>query len=308
MMIRNLFKKRKRNDGGKKRPGSNGAKRLKCQKEAETAQLIEGYLMGGQVPWSPGYHEHKWQVISSTLADSATCRSFSTESLPDGYGRGLDERAVEYPWMFPLILEGSGPILDGGSVLNFEPIVRHPLVDPARLTIAGLAIENQCFYPEGVSYQLCDLRNLPFRDNWFEVTLSVSTLEHIGMNNEIYGHEDETAVESVKAAGGYLEAVEELVRVTRSDGTIAITVPVGKYEDHGFFHQFDRGMIDSLIGALGAFGPVSERYFRYRPDGWTAASWQDCEDSFSHNPQTGKGVGDDGAAHCRAVGCFLAKK
>lgn len=304
MMIRNLFKKRGKGGTAGKRRGPKGAKR---SKEAKSAQLIEGYLEGGRVPWSQGYREYKWQVISSTLADPAVCRDFASEPLPDRYGKGLDERVVEYPWMFPLLLEGTGPILDGGSVLNFEPIVKHPLVDPARLTIAGLAIEKQCFYPEGASYQLCDLRDLPFRDDWFEVTLCISTLEHIGMNNEIYGHEDETGARSGTAEGGYLEAVKELVRVTRPDGTIAITVPVGKYEDHGFFHQFDRAMIDSLVSAMGNFGPVSERYFRYRPEGWTAATWSECEDSYSHNPQTGTGAGEDGAAHCRAVGCFLAK-
>ena len=244
MMIRNLFKKRGKGGDGQKRRGLKGAK---ASKEARSGQLIERYLEGGRVPWSPGYREYKWQIISAMLADSAACRAFATEPLAAGYGQGLDERVVEYPWVFPLLLEGSGPVLDGGSVLNFEPIVKHPLVDPSRLTIAGLAIEKQCFYPEGASYQLCDLRNLPFRDDWFELTLCVSTLEHIGMNNEIYGHEDETAARSGTSEGGYLEAVKELVRVTRPDGTIAITVPVGKYEEHGFFQQFDRAMIDSLV-------------------------------------------------------------
>jgi len=301
-MIRNLFKNR-----GKAVNKRRGPKAAKASKTAKVEELVARYLEGGKVPWSPGYREYRWQVISATLADPAVCRAFASEPLPTGYGLGIDERVVEYPWVFPLLLDGSGPILDGGSVLNFEPIVKHALVDPSRLTIAGLAVEKQCYYPEGASYQLCDLRNLPFRDDWFEVSLCISTLEHIGMNNEIYGHEDETATRTGTAKGGYLEAVKELVRVTRPDGTVAITVPVGKYENHGFFQQFDRSMIDSLLSALSEFGNVSERYFRYRSEGWIAADWSDCEDSYSHNPQTGNGAGDDSAAHCRAVGCFLAK-
>ncbi len=300
-----MFKKRGKGKKGGARPKRRGPKSGERSKEARSAQLVESYLEGGRIPWSPGYHEYKWQLISSTLEDPHVCRAFSSEPLAAGYGVGIDERVVEYPWAFPHLFGSEGPILDAGSVMNFEPIVKHPLVDPSRLTIAGLAIEKECHYSEGVSYQICDLRNLPFRNDWFEVTLCISTLEHIGMNNEIYGHEDETAAGAVQ--GGYLEAVKELVRVTRPDGTIAITVPVGKYEDHGFFHQFDRAMIDSLVAVLRGFGSVSERYFRYRTEGWKAASWSECEDSYSHNPQTGAGVGEDGAAHCRAVGCFLAK-
>jgi hypothetical protein len=300
-MIKHLF--------WRKKPSPKRPPREKPSAEAKAERLIAKYLEGGRAPWSPGYHEFKWQEIGKIFADAAVCRAFAAGRIPDGYGIGLDERVVEYPWIFPLLLDSKGPVLDGGSILNFEPLIRNPLVDATRLTIAGLAVEKKCFYPDGVSYQLCDLRDLPFRDGWFETTLCISTLEHIGMNNEIYGHADETAVAAApsQAGGGHLDAVAELVRVTSPGGTIAISVPVGRYESHGFFHQFDRAMIDALIGALSGFGAVEERYFRYRTDGWKAAEWSECEDSFSHNPRTGIGQGDDGAAHCRAVGCFLVK-
>lgn len=283
---------------------------------AKAERLINRYLEGGRVPWSPGYREYKMKVIGETLADESLSRAISAGKVPQGHGAGIDERVVEYPWAFAHLLDSRGPVLDAGSVLNFEAIIKSPGLDPSRLTIAGLAVEKQCHYAAGVSYQLCDLRRLPFRDAWFGLTLCLSTLEHIGMNNEIYGHDDETAPGEAQSRagagpeiveGGHLDAVAELVRVTRPDGRIAISVPVGVHEDHGFFQQFDRPMIDALIAALAGFGEVEETYFRYHDGGWTAASWEECQDSTSHNPQTGRGKGDDGAAHCRAVGCFLAK-
>ncbi len=308
-MIGRLFK-----FGRRKKQRLSRERREAQSTAARSERLIAKYLEGGRIPWSPGYSEYKWQAIAESLADEDLCRRISGGPLPEGYGAGLDERIVEYPWVFPYLLSSRGPILDGGSVLNFESIVTHPRVDPSRLTIAGLAVEKQCHYSVGVSYQLCDLRRLPFRDNWFGLTLCLSTLEHIGMNNEIYGHDDETTpVGSSRRGGpeivdgGHLDAVAELVRVTRPDGTIAISVPVGVYENHGFFQQFDRPMIDALIAALSSFGEVEETYFRYRDGGWASATWEECQDSTSHNPQTGRGKGEDGAAHCRAVGCFVAK-
>lgn len=306
-MIRKLLRKLRKKEG--KCPGGAVQQRTLTggTKRSLAEERIAQYLEGGRVPWSVGYHEYKWKFIAEALSDIDACRAIADEALPEGYGIGLDERVVEYPWILPLLINSPGPILDAGSVLNFDSIVGHPLIDPSSLTIAGLAVEKQCHYASGVSYQLCDLRDLPFRDHWFETTICVSTLEHIGMNNEIYGHEDETAARDEAAKGQYLDAVRELVRVTKPDGVIAITVPVGKFENHGFFQQFDRGMIDSLVKTLGTFGRVSERYFRYHLKGWTAASWEECKDSYSYNPHTGKGIGEDGAAHCRAVGCFLAK-
>jgi SAM-dependent methyltransferase len=283
---------------------------------ANSERLISSYLEGGRIPWSPGYREYKMKVIADTLADEARCRAISAGRVPVGHGAGIDERVVEYPWAFAHLLDSAGPILDAGSVLNFESIIMSPGLDPSRLTIAGLAVEKQCHYAAGVSYQLCDLRRLPFRDGWFGLTLCLSTLEHIGMNNEIYGHDDETAPGEAQAVagarpevveGGHLDAVAELMRVTRPDGMIAISVPVGTHENHGFFQQFDRPMIDTLIAALSGFGEVKESCFLYRDGGWSGAAWEECQDSTSHNPQTGRGKGDDGAAHCRAVGCFLVK-
>ncbi len=307
-MIKRLLKKLglSRSKGPTKRPARE-RKPKQRNKPLRAEERIAQYLEGGRLPWTPGYHEYKWQQIAQALSDLELCRGFSEKALPKGYGKGLDERVVEYPWIFPLLVDSNGPVLDAGSVLNFESIVRHPQVKAPQLTIAGLAVERQNFYAEGVSYQFCDLRDLPFRDGWFSTTLCVSTLEHVGMNNEIYGHEDETTQPRREGRGSHLQAVAELMRVTRPGGTIAITVPVGRYEDHGFFQQFNRPMIDELLAALGRFGTVTERYFRYRPDGWISASWRECEDAQSHNPQSGRGRGDDGAAHCRAVGCFLAK-
>lgn len=311
-MIRRLARRVKRWMGPEPEPSRKARPQRKKAPDPDELrkQRIADYLDSGRVPWSVGYEEYKWETIERNLADESIVSAAGGGTLPEGYGLGIDERVVEYPWSFHHTLDSTGPILDAGSVLNYEAVVNNPRLDSSRLTIAGLAVEKNCFYEDGVSYQLCDLRDLPFRDDWFELTLSISTLEHIGMNNEIYGHANEagdTTEQESKPTDAYLPAVQELVRVTRPGGKIAITVPVGRFEHHGFFQQFDRAMIDSLRKPLEEFGAVTEQFFLYEKEGWRAASWEDCRDAQSHNPHSGSGKGTDGAAHCRAIGCFVAR-
>ena len=44
----------------------------------------------------------------------------SDGALPVGHGFRLDERIVEYPWLFSRLPSGAGNLLDAGSVLNYE--------------------------------------------------------------------------------------------------------------------------------------------------------------------------------------------
>lgn len=63
-----------------------------------------------------------------------------------------------------------------------------------------------------------DLKKLPFEDNSIESISCMHTIEHIGLGR--YG--DELDVK------GDMKAMEELIRVTRPNGTILIVTPVGK--------------------------------------------------------------------------------
>lgn len=298
-----MFKAGRKNSGKKRgrersMPPSKGA-------------LIEQYLKNGSVPWSKGYREYKMQLIADTLSDPSLIKRIGRGDLPSEFGVGVDERSVEYPWAIAHLLSGAGPVFDAGSALNFDELAELPLWENRPLTIGGLSVEKKCFYSKGISYQFCDLRNLPFKDGWFEDVASISTLEHIGMDNSIYGHENEQSGEvrtgvELKTRE-FVPAVREIRRVTAKGGRILITVPVGRYEHHGFFQQFDEELIELLKRELEEHGAVSEQYFRYLPNGWQGCEWSDCSDSQSHNPNTGAGKGDDGAAHCRAIGCFIAQ-
>jgi hypothetical protein len=92
--------------------------------------------------------------------------------------------------------------------------------------------------------------------------------------------------------------------VLKSDGKLLLTFPYGKFENHGFFQQFDREMLDRVLELFRKQGTYELTFFRYLNGGWNFCEQEDCADIVSFNPHTGRGKLDDGAAHCRSVCCI----
>jgi len=70
---------------------------------------------------SENYFERRERVISEILSNPQLLELFSRlQKLPVGYGRLLDERVVEYPWLFARLQACRARTLDVGSTLNFD--------------------------------------------------------------------------------------------------------------------------------------------------------------------------------------------
>ena len=124
-------------------------------------------------------------LVSRSLDDPALISLFrGGRPLPPGYGIGFDERVVELPWLLAHRLRGR--VLDAGSALNHDHVLDRLLPRVENLHVVTLAPEEQSFTQRGVSYVYEDLRDLPYRDGWFDVVACVSTLEHVGMDNQLY--------------------------------------------------------------------------------------------------------------------------
>jgi len=230
---------------------------------------------------------------------------FDPHHLPQYYGRWLDERIVEYPWLLSRLPAGSGRLLDAGSVLNFDFLLQQPRLREKELTIMTLAPEADCFWHYGVSYIYGDLRDTGFRDDYFDFVACVSTLEHVGLDNTLLYTADASKKENDPAS--YLAAVRELRRILKPGGSAYITVPFGRRDVRTWLQVFDAGMLDGLIAA---FQPraASVDYFRYRAqDGWHLSSREAACDARYFDPRTdtsweGRPVGAE------AIACLELKK
>ena len=203
------------------------------------------FFRSGMKPWTRGYLEYKAREIARVIEPGA----FPPGQLPPGYGHRLDERIVEYPWFFSRLPAGPGVILDAGSILNFDFLLAHPSLRQKKLHICTLAPETDCFWERGISYLFDDLRRLPYQDGWFDWVVSLSTLEHVGMDNTLLYTADATKREA--QGRDYLKAVAELRRVLKPGGTLFASVPFGCARDHGWLQIFDQPKIEELTGAFG---------------------------------------------------------
>lgn len=263
-------------------------------------------------PWTPPYHAYRQQVTAQILADQTVQNLFQhSDQLPPNYGRGLDERCIEYPWFFAVANPAAIEYLDAGSTLNHEFAVRHPYWSGKRLTITTLAPGAISFKAPWISYRYGDLRQTDFSDSSFDEIACLSTLEHIGMDNTLFT-EDISKCEA--KINDFVLALSEMRRILKPRGRLLLTVPFGKYQNWGEFQQFDKVLLDR---AANAFGAVSryERYYRYTPQGWrlanSAAECADLEYAASAVKMRWGAKGTpaqlepDGAAAARAVACCI---
>lgn len=273
--------------------------------QARTKQ-IDSFITNGRKPWSEGYLLFKEDFLRQSINDASLLERFRDNSpLPKQYGEFLDERVVEYPWFISRVSQEKGKLLDAGSILNFGYILQHPKLQEKAITIVTLEPEANCYWQDRISYLFADLRDLPLKDDWFDEVVSLSTLEHIGMDNSIYSLNPEWRE---KKTFDFLKAVSELKRVTKPGGKVYITVPYGKYTDFGWYQQFNAEMIDRMIDT---FDPdkVIETYYCYESGGWSVSDKQYCQkfegfnihDTKYFNPNSTKDYDPDYAACSRAI-------
>lgn len=280
-----------------------------------TPETAEDFVRAGRLPFGPGYHQAKQQLIEAALADPGLLQAFRAGgTLPAGYGVGIDERCVEYPWLFSHLQPGPERLLDAGSVLNHEFILRPLLAGGRKLHVLTLAPEPVCHWQLGAGYLYEDLRDIPVRDALYDTVVCLSTLEHVGCDNTLYG-----AGQASGSAGaeGLAAVARELKRVLRPGGQVLFSVPFGAYEHHGTFQQFDLAWVQQTLAAFGSVRDVSSVFYRYTAEGWNMAKAEECAGchyvAWSHRPwpqwpPVPLPVEPDRAAAARAVACVRLVK
>src|SRR3954452_702969 len=92
-----------------------------------------------------------------------------------------------------------------------EPSLHHrsgaPQVD--EFHIVTLAPEAAAYWSRGISYVYGDLRDLPYRDGYFDTVVCISAVEHVGMDNSVYGDSSPRASAPLEEQG---RALRDLLR------------------------------------------------------------------------------------------------
>jgi len=172
-----------------------------------------------------------------------------------------DERAVEIPWCLAryggerrLLDVGSAnaipAYLEGLQALNAPGLVTVDLAEPADV--------------------VADVRNLPFEDGSFDLVLCISTLEHVGRDNAVYG------LEAPRDEEGHETALRELRRVLARDGRLLLSVPTGEHEDLGWHLQ--RAPLEWIdVFERSGFVVFEDELYVHATDGWRSATLLEAE-------------------------------
>jgi hypothetical protein len=198
---------------------------------------------------------------------------------------------VEYPWTFARLATLHTPgarILDAGSVLNHPRLLAHcRRAGHHPLSIVTLRYEGHADVSDDVRYEFADLRTLPYRDGWFARVVSLSTLEHVGMDNAMYG---DTSAAGTSPNLETITAMQELRRVTMPGGTALVSVPFGIRSNRGWLRVFDAEDLEAVTRSSG-WRLERARFFRAMRDGWRECSMDDARDAGYNDPRDARVAG-----------------
>ena len=180
--------------------------------------------------------------------------------------RAPTERAVEIPWALARY-RGEQRVLDVGSAWTEEDEYLKGLAALGATQLVGV---DAALPPRGqLPFELvqADVRRLPFADDSFELVFCISTLEHIGFDNSVYG------LSAERDPAGMAKALRELRRVLRVDGRLLVTVPCGEREDHGWFLQQPPVDWLALFGGAHFHTSTHDVYELSRRGRWRRRRW-----------------------------------
>lgn len=113
-------------------------------------------------------------------------------------------------------------------------------------TVCGVDIRKYDEKHPNLTIVVADIMHLPLHNNYFDVVIAISTIEHIGI-----GYYGDPIVEQ-----GDRLAFKEIRRVLKEKGKVVVTVPAGKnYEVH------NEGRVYSHSELISLFEPAHIDYF-----------------------------------------------
>ena len=206
-------------------------------------------------------------LLDGALAFAAAERARPREVRGPARPRGLhapaasDERAIEIPWCLARY-DGEDRVLDVGYAFA-EPAYLAGLVALGAAELAGADLATA--EVPGLRPIAGDVRDLPVEDGAFELVFCISTLEHVGRDNEVYD------VDAPRDEQGDEAALRELRRVLAREGRLLVSVPTGERDDQGWQLQRTPGDWIAVFERAG-FAVFEDELYVRDTDGWRSAT------------------------------------
>ena len=206
-------------------------------------------------------------ALDAALAFAAGARAAPRVHRGPARPRGLcapaasDERAVEIPWCLARY-DGERSVLDVGYAFA-EPAWLAGLLALGAGDLAGVDLAHADV--PGIRPLAADVRTLPLPAASVDLVYCVSTLEHIGRDNDVYD------VDAPREDDGDLAALRELRRVLRAGGRLLVSVPTGLHDDQGWQVVRTPSAWIDVFERAGFLVYEDELYVR-ADDGWRTAS------------------------------------
>ena len=259
------------------------------------------FIQSGCIPWSEGYTAYKRRVLQDALGDAHLLARFAGQrDLPPNFGYRVDERIVEIPWVMARLREEARVLLDAGASLNHDFLLELAALRTRRVVICTVSREKR-LGGDHVAYVCGDLRHAGFREASFDDIVCASTLEHVGMDNtRVYSRDIRF---KQFRPDDYELAVREFQRLLKPGGRLFLTVPYGRYENHGWLQQFDRERLESILQMFGGT-TRAVAFYKYFADSWQLVDADACAEGRYFDIQSRKDHEPDYVAAARAVACM----
>lgn len=171
-----------------------------------------------------------------------------------------DERIVETPLIIKSIPLDRKRILDIGC--RYSNLSMH--LASLGHDVYGIDINNYKRRHPNFHFRKADILKSKYPNNFFDIVVSLSTIEHIGFGR--YGDK--------KDIHGDVKAVNEAYRIIKHGGTFLITLPFGKPIDTEWYRVYDMKRVRSL---LIRFKIVGKFVFKEKDSYWTPTTIKDAE-------------------------------
>ena len=178
--------------------------------------------------------KHKIRLGSSILKVAACFVDYESEHLPP------DSRIIEDSFAFSKIIK-----MDIGKAADIGCVARHNYISPSLAMngweVWGIDIRSEWqFHHPNFHFIQGDIRETDLKSYTFDLVTCISTLEHIGLIG-YYGNQ-------VEIEQGDFEAMEQIWRILKKDGTLILTVPYrDTYNERPGTRVYDMKRLNNIL-------------------------------------------------------------